>query len=172
MKKLFILLLFVPFIVGSLNAQRFAYVDTDYILSNIPAYESAQEQLDQISVEWQKEIEAVFAEIDKMYKEFQVEKALLTDEMRVKREEEIISKEREAKELQKKRFGRDGDLFKKRQELVKPLQDDVFNTVKDIATEGNYAMIFDVAGGGLVVLFSDPKYDKSDEFLQKLGFKN
>ena len=91
MKKLIVLLLFIPFLVGNSNAQRFAYVDTDYVLSNIPAYESAQEQLDQISVEWQKEIETVFSEIDKMYKEFQAEKALLTDEMRIKREEEIIS---------------------------------------------------------------------------------
>jgi len=172
MKKLFFIFLLIPALVGNSFAQRFAYVDTDYILSNIPAYESAQEQLDQISVEWQKEIEAIFAEIDKMYKEFQAEKALLTDEMRIKREDDIIRKEREAKELQRKRFGQDGDLFKKRQELVKPLQDDVFNAVKDIATEGNFAMIFDIAGGGLVVLFSDPKYDKSDEVLQKLGFKN
>lgn len=172
MKKLIFIFLFIPFFTGSALAQRFAYVDTDYILSNIPAYESAQEQLDQISVEWQKEIEAIFAEIDKMYKEFQAEKALLTDEMRIKREDDIIRKEREAKELQRKRFGQEGDLFKKRQELVKPLQDDVFNAVKDIATEGNFAMIFDIAGGGLVVLFSDPKYDKSDEVLQKLGFKN
>jgi outer membrane protein len=171
MKRL-IILLFIPFIAGTSIAQKFAYVDTDYILSNIPAYESAQEQLDQISVEWQKEIETIFAEIDKMYKDFQVEKALLTDEMRIKREEEIINKEREAKDLQKKRFGRDGDLYKKRQELVKPIQDDVFNAVKEMATEGNYAMIFDISGGGLSVLFSDPKYDKSDQVLQKLGFKN
>ena len=107
-----------------------------------------------------------------MYKEYQAEKALLTEEMKIKREESIINKEKEAKDLQKKRFGRDGDLFKKRQELVKPLQDDVFNAVKEIATEGNYAMIFDISGGGLSVLFSDPKYDKSDDVLQKLGFKN
>lgn len=159
--------------IGSASfSQKFAYVDTDYILSNIPAYESAQDQLDMLSVEWQKEIETIFADIDKMYKEYQAEKALLTEEMKIKREESIINKEKEAKDLQKKRFGRDGDLFKKRQELVKPLQDDVFNAVKEIATEGNYAMIFDISGGGLSVLFSDPKYDKSDDVLQKLGFKN
>lgn len=172
MKKLVLLFVIIVITGFSTFSQKFAYVDTDYILSNIPAYESAQEQLDQISVEWQKEIEVIFSEIDKLYKEFQVEKALLTEEMRIKREEGIVKKEKQAKELQRKRFGRDGDLYKKRQELVKPIQDDTFNAVKEIATEGNYAMIFDIAGGGLSVLFSDPKYDKSDEVLRKLGFKN
>lgn len=157
----------------SVNAfsQKFGYVNTEYILSNIPNYEKAQQQIDLISVEWQKEIEAKFADIDRMYKEFQAEKVLLTEEMRIKREDEIIKKEKEAKELQKRYFGKDGDLFKKRQELVKPIQDEVFNAIKELAVEGNYAVIFD-SSGGMNMLYTDPKYDKSDDVLKKLGYKN
>lgn len=169
MKKyfLFVIMLF------SVNAfsQKFGYVNTEYILSNIPNYEKAQQQIDLISVEWQKEIEAKFADIDRMYKEFQAEKVLLTEEMRIKREDEIIKKEKEAKELQKRYFGKDGDLFKKRQELVKPIQDEVFNAIKELAVEGNYAVIFD-SSGGMNMLYTDPKYDKSDDVLKKLGYKN
>ncbi|MFH2141421.1 MAG: OmpH family outer membrane protein [Bacteroidota bacterium] len=153
------------------TGQKFAYVDSDYILKNIPSYEAAQAQLDQSSVAWQKEIEALYAEIDKLYKDFQAEKVLLTEEMKVKKEEEIINKEKSAKDLQKKYFGKDGELYKKRQELIKPLQDDIFNAVKELATEGNYAVVFDIAGG-LTMLFTDPKYDQSDEVLKKLGYKN
>jgi outer membrane protein len=150
---------------------KLGYVDTDYILKNIPAYQAAQAQLDRIAADWQKEIEAVYGQIDKMYKDFQAEKVLLTEEMKTKRENDIINKEKEAKELQKKYFGKDGDLFKKRQELVKPVQDEVFNAVKEMATEGNYAIIFDTAGN-LNMLYTDPKLDKSDEILKKLGYKN
>jgi len=170
MKKLLFSLLAIFMFSGFSFAQKFAYVDTEYILNNIPTYESAQDQLDQLSVDWQKEVEAVFTEVDKMYKDFQSEKVLLTDEMKKKREDDIIKKEKEAKELQKKYFGKDGELYKKRQELVKPIQDDIFNAVKEIATEGNYAIIFDTAGGGASILFTDPKYDKSDDVLEKLGY--
>ena len=171
MKKL-ILILSVFFISLSYGfAQKYAFVDTEYILGNIPAYESAQDQLDQLSVEWQKEIENIYAEIDKMYKDFQAEKVLLTEEMKRKREDEIINKEKEAKEVQKKYFGREGDLYKKRQELVKPIQDEIFNAVKEIAIEGNFAVIFDTAGS-VSMLYTDPKYDKSDKVLEKLGYKN
>lgn len=162
-----VFLIFACFAYG----QKFGYVNTEYILSNIDKYRSAQDQLDLISVEWQKEIEAKFAEIDRLYKEFQAEKVLLTEEMRTKREGEIIKKEKEAKELQKKYFGKDGDLFKKRQELVKPIQDEVFNAVKELATEGNFAVIFDAAGS-LNMLYTDPKYDRSDDVLKKMGYKN
>ncbi len=152
-------------------AQKFAYVDTDYILKSIPAYESAQEQLELMSKDWQVEIESKYADIEKMYKEYQAEKVLLTEDMKQKREEEIVQKERQTKELQKKYFGADGDLFKKRQELIKPIQDDIFNAIKDLATSGGYAFILDAAGGA-TFLYSDPKYDKSDDVLQKLGYKN
>ncbi|MGD9992469.1 MAG: OmpH family outer membrane protein [Salinivirgaceae bacterium] len=170
MKKvtLFVLLFSMSFM---LSAQKFAFVDTDYILNSIPTYESAQDQIDIMSKDWQSEIEAKYADIEKLYKEYQAEKVLLTEEMKMQREEEIIQKEREVKDLQRKYFGPEGDLFKKRKELIEPIQNDIFNAVKEIATEGNYAVIFDAAGGASM-LFSDPKYDKSDEVLEKLGFKN
>lgn len=170
MKKLALTL---AIIVSSLvlSAQKYAFVDTEYILSNIPTYASAQDQLDQLSVQYQKEIEAVYAEIDKMYKEFQAEKVLLTEEMKAKRENDIINKEKQAKDLQKKYFGKEGMLYKKRQELVKPIQDEIFNAVKTIAEEGNYALIFDSSASGLSMLYTDPRYDKSDDVLSKLGYK-
>jgi len=173
MKKLFLILAIGIFTISAAisQSQKFAYVDTDYILKNIPSYQAAQAQLDKISVDWQKEIETIYAQVDKMYKDFQSEKVLLTEEMRTKRENDIVNKEKEAKDLQKKYFGKDGELFKKRQELVKPIQDEVFNAVKDVATEGNFAIIFDTAGS-LNMLYTDPKLDKSDDILKKLGYKN
>ena len=111
-------------------AQKYAFVDTKYILENIPEYKTAQDQLDELSAQWQKEIEGKFAEIDKMYKDYQAESVLLPDDMKKKREDEIVKKEKEAKDLQKKRFGKDGDLFKKREELVKPIQDKVYNAIE------------------------------------------
>jgi outer membrane protein len=136
MKKIFLLLVFV-FTMSLGFSQRYAYVDTEYILKNIPAYSAAQEQLDNLAVEWQKEIEDIYSQIDKMYKDFQAEKVLLTEEMRTKRENAIIDKEKEAKKIQKQYFGAEGELYKKRQELIKPIQDDIFNSVKEIASEGN-----------------------------------
>lgn len=153
----------------SLSAQKFAFVDTDYILDNIPDYKAAQKQLDELSVQWQKQIEGKYAEIDKLYKAFQQEQILLTEDMKRKRENEIIQKEKEVKELQKSKFGVEGELFKKRQELVKPIQDKVFSAIKDISTSGNYSIVFDKAGQSNI-LFADSKFDKSDEVLKKLGF--
>ena len=169
MKKITLLSLAVLFSVMSF-AQRFAYVDTEYILKNIPAYQAAQDQLDNQAVEWQKEIEEIYGKIDKMYKDFQAEKVLLTEEMRVKRENAIVDKEKEAKTIQKQYFGKEGELYKKRQELIKPIQDDIFNAVKEVAAEGNFAVIFDSAGG-MSMLYNDPKFDKSDDVLEKLGYK-
>ncbi|MEY4111397.1 MAG: hypothetical protein RLZZ46_1753 [Bacteroidota bacterium] len=154
----------------SVLAQKYAYVDTDYILNNIPDYKSAQQQVDNLSVQWQKEIEAKYAEIDKMYKAFQAEQILLTEEMKKKRENEIIVKEKEVKELQKSRFGVDGELFKKRQELIKPVQDKVYNAIKQLAEKGTYAVIFDKASGA-TLLYTNPKFDKSDDILLSLGYK-
>lgn len=150
-------------------AQKFGYVDTEYILNNIPEYTDAQTQVDDLSVQWQKEIEVKFAEIDKLYKAFQNEAVLLPEDMKKKREAEIIRKEKEAKDLQKKRFGKDGDLFKKRQELVKPLQEKVFNAIQEISTQENYAVIFDKAGNSTLI-FTNPKYDISEQVLDKLGY--
>lgn len=170
MKKL-VILLFVTAFSGVMMAQKYAYVDTEYILNNIPTYESAKTQLDEISAEWKKEIDAMKESIDKMYKDYQAERVLLTEELRTKREEEIMQKEKEMRELQQKYFGKEGMLFKKREELVKPIQDDIYNAIKEIAVEGSYAVIFDTANS-LNMLYTDPRYDKSDDVLKKLGYKN
>ena len=139
-------------------------------MANTPEYKSAQTQIDNISVQWQKEVEAKYAEIDKLYKAFQAEEVLLTDDMKKKRESEIVAKEKEAKDLQKQHFGVDGDLFKKRQELVKPIQDKIYNAVKAIAEKGTYAVIFDKSSD-LSMLYASPKYDKSDDVLDAMGLK-
>jgi outer membrane protein len=151
-------------------AQRFAYIDSDYIMENIPEYKAAEQELERISVAWQTEIEQNFSEIDRMYREYQAEAPLLPEEMRRQREQTIIERERLAKELQMQRFGREGDLFKKRQELVKPIQDKVFEAIEEIATRGNYAVIFDKSGG-ITMIFTDVRYDLSDEVLQRLGYR-
>lgn len=169
MKKGLLTIFFFFAVFIELSAQKFSYVDTQYILDNIPDYKSAQQQLDKVSLNWQKEIETKFAEIDKMYKDFQAESVLMTDEMKKKREEEIIEKEKAAKELQKQRFGKGGDLLKKRQELVKPIQDKIYNSIKEIATAKNYAVVFDKSSD-LTMLFTNPKYDISDQVLDNMGY--
>ncbi len=171
MKRIYGILAIALFTATTTFAQKFAFVDTEYILSNIPSYKASQNQLDEISKEWQQEIENKYTEIEKMYKDYQAERVLLTEEMRKKREDEIINKEREVKELQNNYFGQKGALYKKREELVKPIQDEVYNAVKDLATEGGYAVIFDSASGP-TMLYSNPRYDVSDEILEKLGYKN
>jgi outer membrane protein len=171
MKKLWISLALLLCIATVGFSQKFAYIDTEYILNNIPAYKQAQDQLDKLSENWQKEVEALYAEVDKMYRDYQSEKVLLTDEMKKKREEEISKKDKEAKELQKKYFGMDGALYKKRDELIKPIQDDINKAAKELAIEGGYSIIFD-SSAGATILYSDPKLDKSDAILQKLGYKN
>jgi len=169
MKKIIVTLSILVFSVTAF-AQKFAIVDTEYILGKIPEYQIAQDRINDISIEWQKEIEKKFAEIDKLYKAFQAEAVLLPEEMKSKRENEIIQKEKEAKELQKKRFGKDGDVSKKRQELVKPIQDRIYAAIEDIATKSNYAVIFDKASG-LSMLYVNPKNDISDDVLESLGYK-
>ncbi len=171
MKKILSIVLFTVACSLPGLAQKFAFVDTDYILNNIPSYKAAQEQIDKLSADWQKEVEAKYAEIDKIYKSYQSEKVLLSEDMKNKREEEIVKKEQEAKDLQKKYFGTDGSLFKKRQELVKPIQDEIYNAVKELSVEQGYAVIFDTAAG-MGMLYTNPKNDKSDEVLQRLGYKN
>lgn len=170
MKKIaFVLVLMFGF-VASFSAQKFAYVDTEYILANIPEYKQAQSELDKISSNWQKEIEAKYTEIDKLYKAYQAEQILLTEDMKKKRETDIIGKEKEAKDLQKQRFGVDGELFKKRQELVKPVQDKVYAAIKEIAEKQTLSVIFDKSSD-LTMLYTNPKYDKSDDVLDALGYK-
>jgi len=171
MKKIALTLGILLLFTGFLFAQKFAFVDTEYILSNIPAFKSAQDQLDQLSKQYQKELETMHSEIEQMYKNFQAESVLLSEDMKRKREDVIVSKEKEYKELQKKYFGPEGDLYKKRQGLVKPIQDDVYNAIQALANDGGYAIIFDKSGG-TVMLFTNPKFDLSDQVLQKLGYKN
>lgn len=171
MKKLMLSALVLSLFAGNALAQKFAFVDTDYILQNIPSYKAAQDELDRTSETWETEIAAEYEEIEKMYKTYQSERVLLTDEMKQKREEEIIGKEHEVKNLQAKYFGPDGDLSKKRQELVKPIQDAIYKAVKELSAEGSYAIIFDTASGASI-LYSNPRYDLSDEVLKKLGYKN
>ena len=140
MKKLFVILAMA--VVSTASAQKYAYVNSQYILDNIPEYKAAMQQLDQQSVNWQKEIEGKYAFIDKLYKDYQAEQILLTDDMKKKRENEITEKEKEVKEFQKSKFGYEGELFKKKQELVKPIQDKIYNAVKKLATEQSYAKWF------------------------------
>jgi len=151
-------------------AQRFAVVDTEYILGKIPEYQIAQDRINDMAVEWQKEIEQKFSEIEKLYKAYQAEAVLLPADMKKKREDEIIAKEKEAKDLQKKRFGTDGDLTKRRQELIKPIQDRIYNAIEEIATRSNFAVVFDKAGA-LSMLYVNPRNDISDDVLESLGYK-
>jgi outer membrane protein len=167
MKK--IVVIFVILCAFSVQAQKIGYVDTDFILNSIPEYKAAQTEIDKLSVDWQKEIEAKISEIDKLYKAYQADAILLTDDMKKKRENEIINKEKEVKELQKQRFGVDGELFKKRQELVKPLQDKVYSAVKTVAEKSGLAIILDKAGQ-VAILYANTKYDKSDDVLTYLGY--
>lgn len=170
MKKISLLFLFISISVIGFS-QKFAYVDTEYILNNIPTYETAKAQLDEFSKQWKDEIDVMKNDIDKMYNNYQSERVLLTEELRLKREEEIMNKEKEMRALQQKYFGRGGSLFKKREELIKPLQDDIYNAIKEIAQEGSISVIFDTAEN-INMIYTDPRYDKSDEVLKKMGYKN
>jgi outer membrane protein len=169
MKKLILIILcFVS--TTTLFAQKFASVDTEYILSNMPEYKQAQKELDDMAVQWQKEVEAKFQIVDRLYKAFQAESVLLPEELKTKKENEIIAAEKEAKDMQKQRFGNTGDLSKKRSELVKPIQDKVYNAIEKIAQEKNYSMIFDKSSGA-TILYADAKTDVSDLVLAELGYK-
>lgn len=168
MKRAVLTLIAFAFAFSS-QAQRFGYVDSNYILESIPEYQQKQQELDEISVQWQQEIEAMYAEIDRMYKDYQAEQILLTDDMKRKREEQIIEKEKEAKEKQKQRFGYQGDLFQKRQQFTKPIQDKVYAAIKELADARGYAVIFDKAGT-LTMLYTSAKYDLSEDVLDELGY--
>src|SRR5512133_3751370 len=152
-------------------AQKYAFVDSEYIRKNIPAFNTAQEKLDNLSKQWEKEVADGYAVVEQMYKSYQNDAVLLSQDMKAKREEAIINKEKEMKDLQNKYFGMEGELFKKREELVKPIQDEILKAIKEIAVDGSYAVIFDSAAGGNI-LFANPKFDISDQVLKKLGYKN
>ena len=170
MRKINLIIVFFVLSAATAVAQRYGFVDTDYIIKNIPAFATAQEQLDRLSQQWEKEIADGYDVVEQMYKAYQNDAVLLSQDMRTRREEAIVAKEREVKALQNKYFGMDGDLFKKREELVKPIQDEILKAIKEIALEGNYTAIFDTASGGNI-LFANPRFDISDQVLEKLGFK-
>jgi len=170
MKKLGLLLFVTVMISVSGFAQRYCIIDSKYILERVNDYKNAQAQLDNLSKLWQTEIDGKMQEVDKLYQSYQAERAMLSDEMRQKRESEITEKEKTAKDLQKQRFGYEGDLFKKRQELVKPVQDKVYNAVQKMAQSRGYDIVLDKAGG-ISLFYADPKLDKSDDVLKLLGVK-
>ncbi|MDL2227931.1 OmpH family outer membrane protein [Bacteroidales bacterium OttesenSCG-928-K03] len=169
MKRYFLAIVLAIFSIGSLSAQKFAYVDTDYILSKIPEFNDAQAQLDESAALWQKEIEAKFSEVDKLYKDYQANKVLYPEEMRQRKEEEILNKEKEIKNYQQAKFGTEGELYKKRQELVKPIQERVYNAIQDVAEKNNYAIIFNKSDG-VTMIYTSTKYDISDDVLDNLGY--
>ena len=153
----------------SANAQKYALIDMEYILKNVPAYEMANQQLEQISKRWQAEVEAKVAEVETLYKNYQAEMVFLSQEMKTKREEAIVAKEKEVQDLRRKYFGPEGELYKKRQALIMPIQDDIYNAVKGIAEEKGYMMIMDRASSQNII-FASPKIDVSNDVLVKLGY--
>jgi outer membrane protein len=170
MKKLLILATCFLLLAAVSNAQRYAVIDSKYILDKLPEYKDAQKLLDQFSEQWQQEIDQKQALVDKMYKDYDAEQVMLTDVLKKKREDELYNKEKELRDLQKKRFGFEGDLFKKRQELIKPIQDRVYNAVQKLAVEKQYDFILDKSEG-ITVIFADPKLDKSADIIRNLGVK-
>ena len=168
MKSILLVLSFL-LVTGSTWAQKFAYVDSQYILEHIPEYKQAQQQLDDLSYDWQEDIEKAYQEIDQLYRAYQTDKVLLTDKMRQTREDEIIQKEKDAKELQQQRFGTEGDLFKKQEELIRPIQNQIYNAIQEFAKEGRYGVIFDKSSD-LLMLYADDNLDKSEKILDKLGY--
>lgn len=152
------------------SAQRYAIIDTKYILDRVPDYKDAQKKLDQFSEQWQREIDVKQSELDQMYRNYESEQVMLSEDLKKKREDELFNREKDLRDLQKKRFGFEGDLFKKRQELIKPIQDKVYNAVQKLATARQYDFILDKSEG-ITVIFADPKLDKSDDVLREMGVK-
>lgn len=168
MKKILITSL-LAVIAMAVNAQKYALIDMEYVLKNIPAYERANEQLAQVSKKWQAEVEALNLEASTMYKNYQNEVVFLSQEQKKARQEAIMQKEKEASDLKKKYFGPEGDLFKKRESLMSPIQEEIYNAVKDISELRGYSMVIDRASDNGII-FASPKIDISNEVLQKLGY--
>jgi outer membrane protein len=164
----FLTVLLISF--SAIAQQRYAIIDTKYILSKIPEYKEADKKLQLVGEQWQREIDDLQVALDKMYKNYEAEQFMLTDDLKKKREDELFNKEKTVRELQKKRFGYEGDLFKERQKLVKPIQDKVYNAIQKIAVARFYDFILDKSEG-ITVIFADPKLDKSDEVLREMGIK-
>ena len=171
MKKLIVFAVLILGMGASVSAQKFALVDMEYILKNIPAYERANEQLNQVSKKWQAEVESLTTEAQTLYKNYQSEAVFLSEEQKTKKEEAIVAKEKEAAELKRKYFGPEGELFKKRESLMIPIQDEIYNAVKDISEAKGYSLILDRASDAGII-FASPKIDISNEVLSKLGYSN
>lgn len=169
MKKMILSVCALVLGCAALSAQKYALVDMDYILRNVPAYEMANEQLNQVSLKWEREVTELSKEAETMYKNYQAEMVFLTDDQKKKREEEIVAKEKEVTDTRYKYFGPEGELYKKRQSLMKPIQEDVYNAVKAVAEEKGYQTIFDRASSQSIV-FASPRIDVSNEVLAKLGY--
>lgn len=169
MKKLIFSLILVLGAAGYASAQKFALIDMEYILRNVPAYEMANEQLNQVSQRWEKEVNELSKEAETMYKNYEADQVFLTDDQKKKRQEEILTKEKEVTDTRYKYFGPEGELYKKRQSLMKPIQEDVYNAVKAVAEEKGYQAIFDRASSQSIV-FGSPRIDVSNDVLAKLGY--
>jgi outer membrane protein len=170
MKKILLLASFMAIGIFGFSQTRYAIIDTRYILDRMPEYKAAQTKLDDIAGSWQKEIDSMQSQLDKMYKDYDAEQVMLSDDLRKKREDQLYNKEKTLRDLQRKRFGFEGDLFKKRQELIKPVQDKLYNAVQRIAVNRGYDFILDKSEG-ITVIFADPKLDKSEDVLKELGIK-
>ncbi len=169
MKRILLSLTFAIACIAMASAQKYALVDMEYILKNVPSYEMANEQLNQVSQRWQKEVEAKFKEAETLYKNYQADMVFLTDDQKKKKEEEIVAKEKEATELRNQYFGPEGELYKKRQSLMKPIQDDVYNAIKKVAEERGFQTVFDRASSANII-YASPRIDISNEVLEKLGY--
>jgi outer membrane protein len=170
MKKIFLVAAFSLALAGVAQAQKYAVIDTRYILDKMPEYKEAQKQLDDFANVWQREIDNMQKDLDKMYRDFDVEQVMLSEELKSKRQDQLFQKEKTLRDLQRQRFGFEGDLFKKRQELIKPIQDKVYNAVQKLAVQRGYDFILDKSEG-ITVIFADPKLEKSDDILKELGVK-
>ena len=152
------------------HAQKYAVIDTRYILDRMPEYKAAQQSLDRMAALWQSQIDSMQVSLDKMYRDFEAEQVMLTPELKKRREDQLFAREKELRDLQRRRFGFEGDLFKKRQELVKPVQDKVYNAIQKLANARGYDFVLDKSEG-ITVIFADPKLDKSEDVLRELGVK-
>jgi outer membrane protein len=151
-------------------AQKYAVVDTRYILDKMPEYRNAQQQLDVMAATWQQQIDSMQTALDRLYREFDAEQVMLTAELKKRKEDQLFNKEKELRDLQRRRFGFEGDLFRKRQELVKPVQDKVYNAIQKLAASRGYDFVLDKSEG-ITIIFADPKLDKSEEVLKELGIR-
>ncbi|GEM66224.1 membrane protein [Sphingobacterium faecium NBRC 15299] len=170
MKKIVLVIAFVVVTVSATFAQNFAYVNSEYILKHIPEYTSAQKQLDDLSQKWQQDVDQQYAEIEKLYKAYQNDQVLLNEDMRRRREDEIVKKEKDVKDYQKQKFGFEGELFKQREKLVQPIQQRVSKAIQDLAQAQSLDIILD-RGQEVTFLYANPKLDKSNDVIIKLGLK-